>query len=155
MNATIEVKQIPEMNLAAVSFTGPEQTAHAYRTIMQWAAPRGFLNENTKMVTIYHDSFKITEPDRVRMSACILLDQPVEGNGEVVSKTITPNNCIVGRFEIGMNEFEKAWTGLFAWMNENGYAKADLDPFEIYHNNPNEHPRGIAIVDFCIPIRSS
>jgi AraC family transcriptional regulator len=37
-------------------------------------------------------------------------------------------------------------------MNENGYEKADREPFEIYYNNFKEHPERKAIVDFCIPI---
>ncbi|WP_168199958.1 hypothetical protein [Flavobacterium sp. KBS0721] len=41
---------------------------------MKWAAPKGLLeNENLKIVTIYHDSFKISEPEKVSMSACISL----------------------------------------------------------------------------------
>jgi hypothetical protein len=32
-------------------------------------------------VTIYHDSFKVTEANKVRMSASILLNKPVEVNG--------------------------------------------------------------------------
>jgi len=37
-------------------------------------------------------------------------------------------------------------------MNENGYSKADNIPFEIYHNNFNEHPEKKCIVDMYIPI---
>ncbi len=51
-----------------------------------------------------------------------------------------------------MNELEKPWTGLFLWMNKNGYKKKDRNPFEIYHNNFKEHPEKKAIVDFYIPI---
>ena len=86
------------------------------------------------------------------MSASILLDKDVETNGEIGRTSIKAGKFIVGSFEIGLNEFEKSWTGLFVWMNENGYKKADREPFEIYHNNFNEHPQKKAIVDFCIPI---
>jgi AraC family transcriptional regulator len=37
-------------------------------------------------------------------------------------------------------------------MNENGYKKADQNPFEIIYNNYNEHPEKKCIVDLCIPI---
>ena len=110
------------------------------------------MNEQTKMVTIYHDSFKVTEANKVRMSACIQLNEPVETEGEIGLTSIEEGKFIVGSFEIGLNEFEKSWTGLFIWMNENGYKKGEGNPFEIYHNNFNEHPQKKAIVDFCIPI---
>lgn len=152
MNAKIEIKEMSKMDLAYVSSIGPNNLENAYGTLMQWATPKGLMNNQTKMITVYHDSFKVTEANKVRMSASILLDKEVETNGEIGLTTIKAGKFIVGSFEIGLNEFEKSWTGLFVWMNENGYKKADREPFEIYHNNFNEHPQRKAIVDFCIPI---
>ncbi len=152
MNAKIEIKTMPKMDVAYVSSNGPQNLENAYGKLVQWATPKGLMNDQTKMITIYHDSFKVTQANKVRMSASVLLDQTVEAEGEIGLTTIAAGKCIVGRFEIGLNEFEKAWTGLFVWINENGYKKADRAPFEVYHNNFNEHPERKAIVDFCIPI---
>lgn len=153
MNAKIEIKEMPKMDLAYVSSIGPHNLENAYGILMQWATPKGLMNDQTKLITIYHDSFKFTEASNVRMSASILLDKDVETNGEIGQTSIKAGKFIVGSFEIVLNEFEKSWTGLFIWMNENGYKKADKEPFEIYHNNFNEHPQKKAIVDFCIPIK--
>lgn len=152
MNAKIEIKEMQKMNLAYVSSIGPQNLESAYGKLIQWATLKGLMNEKTKMVTIYHDSFKVTRADKVRMSASILLDKPIKTEGEIGIKTIENGKFIIGSFEIGLNEFEKSWTGLFVWMNENGYKKSDREPFEIYYNNFNEHPKRKAIVDFCIPI---
>jgi AraC family transcriptional regulator len=138
--------------LAYVSSIGTQNLESAYQKLMKWATPHDLMNEQTKMVTIYHDSFKVTEANKVRMSASILLNKPVEVNGEIGLTSIQKGKFIVGSFEIGLNEFEKTWTGLFLWMYENGYKKADRNPFEVYHNDFNEHPQRKAIVDFCIPI---
>jgi len=152
MNAKIEIKEMPKLDLAFVTQIGHLGLGEAYTKLMKWAIPKGLLNENSKMLTIYHDSFKITEPNKVRMSACLILNEQTKVSGEIGLTSIEKGKCIVGHFEIGMHEFEKSWTGLFIWMNENGYKKADRNPFEIYHNNFNEHPEKIAIVDFYIPI---
>ncbi len=151
MNATIEIKEMPKMNVAYVSVIGPQNLETAYQKLMKWATPLGLMNEQTKMITVYHDSFKVTEPHKVRLSASILLEKPVETSGEIGLRSIEEGKFIVGSFEIGLHEFEKSWTGLYVWMNENGYQKADRNPFEIYHNNFNDHPEKKAIVDFCIP----
>lgn len=152
MNAKIEVKKLPKMNLAYVSSIGPQNLQHAFAKLIRWATPLGLMNEKTKMVTIYHDSFKVTEANKVRMSASIVLNDPIETKGEIGSTSIDAGKFIVGSFVIGLHEFEKSWTGLFLWMNENGYKKAERNPFEMYHNNFNEHPERKAIVDFYIPI---
>ena len=152
MNAKIEIEEMQKMDLAYVSSIGSQNLQSAYGKLMQWATPKGLMNDQTKMITVYHDSFKVTEASKVRMSASILLNKSIEAEGEIGLTTIEAGKFIVGSFEIGLNEFEKSWTGLFVWMNENGYKKADREPFEIYHNNFNEHPERKAIVDFCIPI---
>ena len=87
------------------------------------------------------------------MSACLHPQSSFDAEGEVGLKVIPRGKSIVGSFEIGLDEFEKAWTGLFLWMNEMGYSKATREPFEIYHNDPREHPEGKAVVDLCIPIQ--
>ena len=152
MNANIEIREMPTMELAYVSSIGPQNLENAYGKLIKWAKPRGLVNDQTKMITIYHDSFKVTQANKVRMSASILLNKPVATDGEIGLTSIQPGKCIVGNFEIELKEFEKSWTGLFVWMNENGYKKADREPFEVYHNNFNEHPERKAIVDFCIPV---
>jgi len=152
MNAEIEIREMPKMDLAYVTSIGPQNLEIAYGKLMRWAIPQGLMNDQTKMATIYHDSFKVTEASKVRMSAAIMLSKPAKTEGEIGLTSIEAGKCIVGRFEIGLNEFEKSWTGLFLWMNENGYKKADRNPFEIYHNNFNEHPEKKTIADFCIPI---
>ncbi|MBF4470754.1 GyrI-like domain-containing protein [Flavobacterium sp. HJJ] len=152
MNAKIEIIEMPKLDLAFITQIGHEGLGNAYGRLMKWAIPKGLLKEGSKMLTIYHDSFKITDPNKVRMSACLILKEKIKADGEIGLTAIEKGKCIVGHFEIGIHEFEKAWTGLFIWMNENGFKKADRNPFEIYHNNFNEHPEKIAIVDFCIPV---
>jgi AraC family transcriptional regulator len=153
MKAKIEIKEMPKLDLAYISQIGHNGMQHAYSKLIKWATPKGLLeNENLKIVTIYHDSFKITEPEKVRMSACISLKEKVEVDGEIGLTTIEKGKFIVGHFEIQITEFEQSWSGLFIWMSENGYKKADRNPYEIYYNNFNEHPEKISIVDFCIPI---
>lgn len=153
MNAKIEVKEIDQMKLAYISCMGPQNLGPSIERLIRWAGPYQLMEDpETKVLTIYHDSFKITEPEKVRMSAGISLNKPVEVGGEIGITHIEAGKYIVGSFEIGVHEFEQSWTGLFIWMNENGYRKADRDPFEIYHNNFNEHPEKICIVDFYIPV---
>lgn len=153
MNAKIEIKEMPKLDLAYVSSIGPQNLETAYQKLMHWAIPKGLVNEKAKMVTIYHDSFKVTEGNKVRMSACVTLNEPIETEGEIGLTSIERGRFIVGSFEIGLNDFEKSWTGLFIWMNENGYQKADRNPFEVYYNNFNEHPESKCLVDFYIPIK--
>jgi AraC family transcriptional regulator len=153
MNAKIEIKEIAKLELAYVTSIGHRGIASAYDTLVKWAIPLGLLqNPKAKMVTIYHDSFKTTDPEKLRISACITLAEPIKTTGNIGKTSIEKGKFIVGSFVIALNEFEKSWNGLFVWMADNGYKKADREPFEIYHNDYRTHPEKKAMVDFYIPI---
>ncbi len=154
MNANVTVKQIENLDLAYISHKGEmEKIGEVFQRLIHWAIPKGLMNqENLRLLTMYHDSPKITSPDNIRSSIAIVLNQKTTVEGEVSLKTITPGKCIVSRFEITPNEFQKAWESSFVWMSENGYKKSEQDPFEIYYNNAQEHPENKFIVDICIPI---
>ena len=86
------------------------------------------------------------------MSIGILLNTPFKAEGEITPISIKKGRSIVGRFEIIPDDFEKSWSSLFVWMNEQGYKKATENAFEIYHNDFRKHPENKCIVDFYIPI---
>ena len=152
-NAKIEVKELPEMNLASVLSIGVQNIDNAYNKLISWGISKNiFPRENVKMISVYHDSFKVTAPNKVRIHACMLLDEPIKTDSEIFPEILPKGRHIVGSYFIGIHEFEKAWQSLFLWMNENGYQYKRTFPFEIYHNNFKEHPEKKCRVDFCIPI---
>ena len=153
MNAKTEIKKVPRIDLGYISHKGKmEAIGSVYNRLVKWATPKGLINEQTRMVTIYHDSPKITDPNNLRLSACIVLNDPIELDGEVNLKILSPTKCIVTRLEITPFEFQQAWEASFVFMIENGYKKSEVDPFEIYYNNAADHPENKFIVDLCIPV---
>ncbi len=99
MNLKIEVKEMPEMNLAAVMSLGITNVERSFNVLVDWAKKKKlFPGENIKMLSVYHDSFKVTPADKVRIHACMLLDEKLEGtDGEVFPETVDPGRFIVGR----------------------------------------------------------
>lgn len=150
----IEIKTVPRLDVAYIAHKGKmEAIGSVYNRLVKWATPKGLINDATRMVTIYHDSPKITDPNNLRMSACIILNYPIDDlNGPVNLRVLSPTKCIVSRFEIAPFQFQQAWESSFVWMTENDYKKSTVDPFEIYYNNAAEHPENKFIVDICIPI---
>ncbi|UMQ40635.1 AraC family transcriptional regulator [Chryseobacterium sp. Y16C] len=154
MNLKIKVTELQEMNLAAVMSLGIANVEPSYNILVDWAKKKKlFPKDNVKMLSVYHDSFKVTPPDKVRIHACMLLDEPLKKQeGEVFPETIEAGKFIIGSGEVTLHDFEQCWVSLFLWMKENNYAVRKVFPFEIYHTNFKEHPEGKMLVDFCIPI---
>lgn len=153
MNAKIEMKEMPKMELAYITQIGVVGLENAFERIIKWARPKGLLaGSGANVVRVFHDSFKITDEDKVRMSIGLTLHNKVATDGEIGLMTIESGKHIVGHYEIEPKDFEISWNALFLWMSEQGYKKANRLPYEIYHNNYNEHPEKRCVVDLCIPI---
>jgi hypothetical protein len=52
------------------------------------------------------------------------------------------------------SEYEGAWDLVFGvWLPESGYQPDDGPCYELYLNDPKEHPENKHIVDICMPVK--
>ncbi len=66
---------------------------------------------------------------------------------------IPSGKYVVGHFEIFQNEYKGAWDFLYGkWLPNSGYKPRDSYPFEVYRNDPKQHPKNKHIVDIYVPI---
>jgi len=143
-----------EKYCASIFHVGDIGFQEKFGLLIQWGYKNKIITmPDFKMGTIYYDSYKTTEASKVRKSAFLLLDKPLDKEDDLITpKSLVSGKYIKASLELKVNEFSKAYSGLFIWMNEHGYSKNENPPFEIYHNNFNEHPQKLCIVDIFIPI---
>ena len=154
MQTKIEVKEMSEMKTIYCRHIGPfHLIGQAYEKVSKWATPRGLLKEGTKTATVTHDDPSVTELEKVRQSACIIVEEDVKVEGEIGKLTIPGGKYAVGHFELGMGDFEKAWNTMCRWFTESGYQQGDGCTYELYHNDYTTHPENKHIVDICIPVK--
>lgn len=152
-HARVEIREMPALKLAYISHVGDKGQEQTFGKLMDWASEEGLMRSpDVQFLKIYHDSFKITAPDQVRMSMCMVLHSAVRTAGAVGITEIAKGRFAVARMELGMADFEKAWTSMFMWINHNGYKTTERNCFEIYHNDPSTHPEHKFIIDLCVPV---
>lgn len=154
MNAQIEIKELPEINLAGIMHIGePDKIIRTYEKLFKWATSNEISKSfNFKALTIYHDNPRITDLKKLRQSACVTVDGEYTPEGEIVKIVIQKGKYAVGRFEIKPGSFQKAWNRMCVWVIENGHKFRDGDYFEVYNNDYRNHPEQKFIVDICIPV---
>jgi AraC family transcriptional regulator len=152
----VEVKDLPELLVAYVRHVGAfPQIAQAFDRLMRWAGPRGLAGgPGTKVLAVYHDSPDITQTEKLRSDACITVPEGTEVSGEVGLLRIPGGAFAVGHFEIAPDRFGDAWNALMGeWMPSSGWQPDDRMCYEVYLNEPSQHPEGKFIVEICEPVR--
>ena len=148
----VSVQDISALSLLANPCVGAENLSAALTRVVHLAMEKRAMEDSkTKILTIFHDSFRDTPANKVRMSACITKSKVLEAPF-LDAITVNAATCIKGDFEIGIHEFSSSWASLYGWMNANGFRPTGQDPFEIYHNDYQSHPEKKCIVSMYIPI---
>ncbi|MCK4540722.1 MAG: AraC family transcriptional regulator [Spirochaetales bacterium] len=157
---SVDVKEVPEMNVAYVRHIGPyagdsKLFEGLFGKLMKWAGPRNLINfPKTKMLTIYHDSPEITEEEKLRISVCLVVPEGTETGGDIGSMKIPGGKFAIGHFEIDQDQYGAAWNSLYGiWLPESGYQAADGPCYELYLNEPKEHPEGKHLVDIYTSVK--
>ncbi len=155
MKDNFEIKDMPAMDVVYCRHTGRfDQIGTAYDKLFKWAGPRGLLQfPEAQGITYYHDDPKVTDPEKIRQSACITVKGDVKTEGEIGKMKIPGGKFVVGHFEIHTHEFQQAWDSTCLWLSQSGYEPADASPYEIYYNNGELDASRKFRVDICIPVK--
>ncbi len=160
IEANVEVKEMPDIYVAYIRHIGPYKCdsqlfESLINRLFKWAGPRNLLNfPGTKVISVYHDDPRITDESKLRLSVCISVKEETEVDGEIGKMKIPGGKYAVARFELANNEYEDAWKAVYGgWLPESGYQPADSFPYELYLNDPKEHPEGKCIVEIHIPVK--
>lgn len=152
MNAKIEVKRMPSLDIAYVSHVGAfHLIGDAFKKLMRWATPNGLAQHET--ITVYHDDPNITDISQVRQAAGVILISPMETRGEVSTMQLNSGRYAVGTFELSYADFEKAWQSMFVWINEQGYEATSDDCYQIYKNSPKQTMADKSLVEIYVPVK--
>ncbi|MGC9445305.1 MAG: AraC family transcriptional regulator [Candidatus Methanospirareceae archaeon] len=158
---TVDIKQIPGLHVAYIPHRGPYKGDTAlferlFWRLLMWADARNLLQHDTKVLTVYHADPKVTDERQLSMSVCITVPEDTEAEDVVGVMTIPGGTYAIAHFVIDQDEYEAAWNALYGtWLPESGHQPDnDRAPFELYLNDPREHPQHKHIVDIYLPLES-
>jgi len=68
--------------------------------------------------------------------------------------TVAGGKFAIARFEIDETQFQESWDLIMCkWLPESGYQCDDKLPYELYHNDHQQHPEKKFILDICVPVK--
>jgi len=159
-NKQPEIQELSERVAACVSFTGnyignTEIFADLFGKLYEWAGPKGLLTSETLFISSYPDDPKSTPPDELQLDACMTIPEDTVVEGDIQKKVLPGGKYVVMHCELtGPQEYGSAWEKIVEWAEKNGNEIDISRPsYEIYLNNPEEHPQKHHILDICLSVR--
>lgn len=156
----IEVKEIPEMEVAYVRHIGPYKWnsqifEELFWKLCSWAGPQGLLDGKNKMLSVYFDDPSFTDDSKLRLEVCIEIPENTKVKWEIWKQVLQGWKYWVSRFEFKLpEEYEKAWNEVYKeWLPKSWFGLDNRPAYEIYINDPKSHPEWISIVDIYIPLK--
>ena len=155
------IKELSEREVACVSFTGnfigkPEIFAGLFNKLCGWAGPKGLMTQATVFLASYENCPETTPLEELRLDICMSIPQDTETDGGIQKKLLPGGTYAAMHCELaGPEEYETVWKDLVEWADSNHYQMDMSRPsYEVYLNNPDEHPEKLHILDLCLSVKS-
>ena len=159
MKFEAEVKELPERTVACIRHVGPyNEIGKAIEKVFAWAGPKGLIQfPKTQLLAVYHDDPSNVDTSELRSDACLSVPEGTEVDGEAKTMKIPGGLFAVAHVEIDVTQYGEAWDKLVGeWIPESGYEPdypSDRLCYDLYLNDPDQHPEKKHIVDICEPVR--
>lgn len=155
-NLWINLMEMPAYRVAYKRVVGPyglKNSEAVFKKLFKWA----YLQFNTDEIIalgIIWDNPGVTVPEQCRYDACITVPDRVAPKGSIGIQEVRGGQYVVAHCEVSSyTELEQAYEDIFIrWFPTSNYAPANAVAYEIYLNNPANHPRESLLIDICIPV---
>jgi AraC family transcriptional regulator len=152
----VEIKNMPELRLAAVRHVGPyEGIPEAFERIGQFLGSDAalFRQHGATMIAVYHDDPEAVLAELLRSDAAIVVPPGLNVPDGLVDEKIPAGRfaCVVhvGPYE-QLGDVWRRFKG--EWLPASGHHAATGPSYEIYLNDPATTPKADLRTEMCIPV---
>ncbi len=160
MKNETKIENLEERHVAFVSFVGnyvgkPEVFKDLFGKLAAWAGPKNLMGPDTVFLSVYQDDPRKTPPEELTLEVCMTVPEDAEVEGDIRKKMLPGGKYAVMRAELAYpKDYGPAWEEVVKWTEENGHELDMSRPsYEIYLNNPEEHPEKHHILDICLAVK--
>ncbi len=154
------IENLSERSVAFVSYTGnymanPQVFKELFDNLCAWAGPKGLITATSVFLAAYQDDPRTTPPEALKLDLCLSIPDTQETEGEIAKKVLPGGKYAVMTAELtGPEEYGAAWMAVVDWLREKQLEIDMTRPsYEMYLNNPEEHPQKHHVVDICMSIK--
>ncbi|SMD42535.1 AraC family transcriptional regulator [Aquiflexum balticum DSM 16537] len=149
------VKNIPDLHLAYIRHTGSyDKVASSFQRLMLWAATHLVLKLTPTTLGIVHDNPDLTDEEKIRFDACVILNKPIQPKGEIGYKKIDGGKFAIFRYRGAYENFYSVYDYIYnVCLFEKGWELEDKPALEWYIKSPQFFKPENYVTDFYVPIK--
>ena len=151
----VEVKDLPSMQVVFLRHVGPySEVGATWSRLMSWAGMRGLLGPHMRMIGTVYDDPEIALADKIRYYAAVVVDRPVQPEGEFGVMEIPAGKYAVFIHHGPYDTLGKAYQEFFGgWLPKSGRELRDAEAFEEYLNSPMSAKPEDLLTRIHVPLR--
>jgi len=151
----ITIIEYPAVHLAALPHRGSyDMIGPLFDQLGAWAAGRGLLGPQTRMLGLYHDDPRSMPEAGLHSHACVEVPPgtPLDPGMEAIA--LPALRCAKLRFQGPYVEIEPQYDRLYGeWLPQSGEEPADHPMIEEYLNDPRSLPPAEWLTDILMPLQ--
>ncbi len=151
-----KIKELkPQNAIYARSIGNYNQSAEkAWDTVCSFAKGKKLFGFKTEFIGISHDDPKVTEAEKLRYDACVVITKDVKPEGEIGVQEIPGGKFAVFTHKGPYEKLTNSYDYIFGkWLPESGLELRDVRSFEKYLNAPENTKPEKLITEIYIPIQ--
>ena len=153
----VKIDNLPDLRVAYIRSRGPynyKTINPVFRQLLQWANPRGLIENGSMVVGVGWSNPVITPEDKLIYDACITVPESIKADRWVDIQVLPGGKFAIHHCEIDIVHAEEAWMSfVINWLISSDYQLDDRPLYEIYYNDSETHPLKHHILDLCLPIK--
>jgi len=128
--------------------------AGAWQKLWAEVKSQKLFTKGIQMQGIPHDDPNVTEQDKIRYDACLIIHKEAKPNGDIGIKTLKGGKYAAFLYQGSYKHFAEVYDHMFnAWLLDTEYEVRDAPPRERYISNPDRVPEEKLKTEFYIPIK--
>jgi len=156
----ITIEELKDVRVIYIRFRGTyiefrKNSRRLFNQIFKFAQDNDLIIENqTKVLTIYHDNPFITDEKNLRTSVAMTVPNDAKFvETDNITSMIINGKFGIGHFHLSPSEYGEAWTYMYQnWLFVGSEKPRDSFPFEMYITEPPKKFKDKSYTDIYIPI---
>lgn len=145
----------PRKVIYARSLGNYNQSAEkAWNTVCTFAKEKKLFGFKTEFIGISHDDPKITDAEKLRYDACVVVTKDVKPDGEIGVQEVQGGRYAVFTHKGPYDKLNNSYDYIFGkWLPESGLELRNIHSFEKYLNAPENTKPEKLVTEIYIPVQ--